>query len=379
MKFAKEFKNKIFNITGSRPVPACSVPKGSGNFRKDRNNSQAFENLAIELFHYQAANNNIYKEYLKFLKINAKKVNTLFQIPFLPIGFFKTHKIITGKGAEEQIFLSSGTTGGSTSKHHILDISLYEKSFRKGFEHFYGNIEDYCILALLPTHSESSSLVYMVKKWIEKSSHKDSGFYLKSEGHNRGLNDIQELTNKLNKLENGKQKVLLFGTSFALLDFIETVHETSLPDLKNTIIMETGGMKGQRKEIVREALHKKLSDAFGVKAIHSEYGMTELLSQAYSKTGGVFKPPPWMKIFIRELNDPLTITRFNKTGGINIIDLANIHSCAFIATDDLGKIYKDGSPEGATPGVYSDIVGGTSFEILGRIDNSDVRGCNVII
>jgi phenylacetate-coenzyme A ligase PaaK-like adenylate-forming protein len=249
------------------------------------------------------------------------------------------------------IFTSSGTTGQSTSKHYVTDIELYKKSYLKGFEYFYGSISDYCILALLPSYLErkGSSLIYMIDDLIKKSNHPESGFY---------LYQIDVLAEKLKKLDSKGEKVLLIGVSFALLDLVEK-HQLQL---KNTVVMETGGMKGRRKELIREELHGALKKGFGVERIHSEYGMTELLSQAYSHGNGIFKTPPWMKILIRDTEDPLTFLPYGKSGGINVVDLANMNSCSFIATQDLGKKYAD-----------------ESFEILGRFDHSDIRGCNLMI
>lgn len=314
-------------------------------------NKRSFENFALEIFKYQAKNNAIYNEFLSYLNINYLNINSLIDIPFLPIQFFKSHKIISSKSQIESTFLSSGTTGITQSKHHITDISIYENSFKKGFYHFYGNNEDYIILALLPNYLErkGSSLVYMVANFINNSSSKHSGFYL----HN-----LDELAKKLNELDANNKKILLIGVSYALLDLVEKYNFS----LKNTIVMETGGMKGMRKELIRKELHHKLCAGFGVEKIHSEYGMTELLSQAYSKGNGIFFTPPWMKIMIRDTEDSLTFLPVNKTGGINIIDLANINSCSFIATQDLGKIHPD-----------------NSFEIMGRFDNSDIRGCNLMV
>ena len=251
----------------------------------------------------------------------------------------------------QEVFTSSGTTGSITSKHFVTDIDIYKESYWKGFHHFYGNIESYTVLALLPNYLErkGSSLVYMVEDFIAKSKNPESGFYL----HN-----LEELANKLVKLDRNGQKVLLIGVSFALLDLIEVQQF----DLKNTVIMETGGMKGRRKELVRAELHSILQNGFGVDKIHSEYGMTELLSQAYSKGNGVFATPPWMQILTRDPEDALTIQSVGKNGGINVIDLANFNSCSFIATQDLGRVFPDGT-----------------FEIIGRFDHSDIRGCNLMV
>ncbi len=312
---------------------------------------QNFEETAIEVFKYQAVNNIVYREYLQHLGRDSSKVSSLRDIPFLPINFFKTHRVFEQKKKEEIIFTSSGTTGLNTSKHYVADLAIYEKSFRQGFEFFYGDIEQYCVLALLPTYleREGSSLIYMSQKLIEWSQHSSSGFYL----HN-----LNELAVKLKELDNNGQKVILLGVSYALLNLIKT----EKIKLKSTTIIETGGMKGQRKEMIKEEFYQILSSGFGTSEIHSEYGMTELLSQAYSKSNGQFYTPSWMKVLIRDVNDPFCFMKDGKSGGLNIIDLANINSCSFIATQDLGKINSNGS-----------------FSILGRFDNSDIRGCNLMI
>lgn len=310
-----------------------------------------FEYLALETFRHQYQNNKIYNQFCGHLNRSEASVTKLSEIPFLPISFFKSSEVVTGNSKSEITFSSSGTTGSETSKHFVKDVLLYQQSYLTAFEYFYEQISDYCVLALLPSYleREGSSLIYMVDDLIKKSSHPDSGFY---------LDDLDELQKKLHQLDIQGTKVLLIGVSFALLDLTEKYRF----ELKNTIVMETGGMKGRRKEIVREELHRELRKGFGVSQIHSEYGMTELLSQAYSKGNGVFKSPSWMKIMIRDTEDPLSFTKDKKTGGVNIIDLANLNSCSFIATQDLGKVYEDGS-----------------FEILGRFDNSDVRGCNLMV
>ena len=310
-----------------------------------------FEQYALKVFRHQAKNNKVYAKYLHLLHIDILNVKTIDQIPFLPIQFFKSHKILSSKEKVQEIFLSSGTTGMTQSKHYITDIQLYKNSYLQGFQYFYGNIDNYTILALLPNYLErnGSSLVYMVDDLIKKSNSDQSGFY---------LNNLNDLSNKLTALDHQNKKILLIGVSYALLDLIDFKKF----NLKNTIIMETGGMKGRRKEMVKEELHQALCQGFGVKKIHSEYGMTELLSQAYSTGNGIFKTPPWMKILTRDTEDALTILPQNRTGGINVIDLANINSCSFIATQDLGKIHTDGS-----------------FEVLGRFDNSDIRGCNLMV
>ncbi len=310
-----------------------------------------FDALALETFRFQHKNNKIYRQFCDLLQINASEVEEVSKIPFLPIEFFKTHKILSTEKAAEITFSSSGTTGFQTSKHYVSDLSVYEESFRKGFEHFYGNIEDYAVLALLPSYleREGSSLIYMVDDLIKNSNNPHSGFY---------LHELDELKEKLELLDREGQKVLLIGVSFALLDLVEK-HSF---ELTNTIVMETGGMKGRRKEMIRAELHELLKKGFGVPFIHSEYGMTELLSQAYSSKNGIFECPPWMKLLIRDPEDALTLLPTGKSGGINVIDLANVNSCSFIATQDLGKD-----------------LGNGKTEILGRFDNSDIRGCNLLV
>src|SRR5690606_6903809 len=310
----------------------------------------AFEDMAFNIFKFQFENNVVYRSFCDLLYINPSDVTSLKEIPFLPIQFFKTHKILSSNQAIEKTFTSSGTTGSTTSKHYVTDLNIYEKSFNQGFEQFYGNIEDYTVLALLPSYLErdGSSLIYMVDALIKQSKKPKSGFY---------LDNLSELKNTLLQLEAQNEKVLLIGVSFALLDLVE-FHSFQL---KNTLVMETGGMKGRRKELIREELHAILKEGFGVAQIHSEYGMTELLSQAYSKGHGIFECSKSMKVFARDTEDALTILKSNKTGGINIIDLANVHSCSFLATQDLGRVYTDGT-----------------FEIIGRFDNSDIRGCNLM-
>jgi len=318
-------------------------------------NKKQFEKIALKVFRYQYENNLVYQEFCNHLKVDKGSVKTLQQIPFLPIQFFKSHDVISTDPENpkpvEEIFTSSATTGTITSKHYVTDISVYEESYRNGFSQFYGNIEDYVVLALLPSYleREGSSLIYMADDLIKMSNNPESGFYL----HNH-----DELIEKLIRLDNDGQNIILIGVTYALLDLVEKQQF----HLKNTIIMETGGMKGKRKEMIREDLHKQLCDGFGVQAIHSEYGMTELLSQAYSLGEGVFECPNWMQILIRDTEDALTYVENGKTGGINVIDLANINSCSFIATQDLGKM-----------------VGNNSFEVLGRFDNSDIRGCNLMV
>ena len=307
--------------------------------------------MALKVFRFQYENNLVYRKFCDFLKVDKQLVKSLQQIPFLPIQFFKSHDVLSTKDVVQETFTSSGTTGMITSKHLVTDISLYEQSYRTAFSEFYGTIEDYAVLALLPSYLErsGSSLIYMVKDFIDLSNNPNSGFYL----HN-----YDELIAKLMELDNAGQNVILIGVTYALLDLVELQNFK----LRHTIIMETGGMKGKRKEMIREELHEILCNGFGIPSIHSEYGMTELLSQAYSLGNGIFECPAWMQILIRDTNDSLTYIDFGKTGGINVIDLANINSCSFIATQDLGK---------KQPNNF--------FEVLGRFDNSDIRGCNLMV
>ena len=308
-----------------------------------------FEKIVLKVFDYQMENNHIYAAYAALI-LKGNEPKFVCDVPFLPISFFKSEQVICQGQEIEKVFLSSGTSA-EQSKHLVADISIYKESYLKSFEQFYGNVNQYCILSLLPNYREreGSSLIYMVDDLILKSTHNKSGFY---------LNNYQRLSNTLKELEKLGQKTILFGVSYALLDLAEQFPMK----LESTIIIETGGTKGSRKEMIKEELHKKLKSAFSLKKIHSEYGMTELLSQSYSKGNGLFKTPPWKKVIIRDVNDPLSIIGCNKTGGINIIDLANLNSCPFIATQDLGKNYSNGT-----------------FEVLGRFDNSDVRGCNLLI
>lgn len=310
-----------------------------------------FKICALQVFKHQFENNVVYRSFCDLLNIHPSDVKEIEEIPFLPIQFFKSHEVISGKDLIQETFTSSGTTGSVTSKHSVTDLSWYEESYLKGFKQFYGNIEEYTVLALLPNYleREGSSLIYMVNDLIKKSKKSASGFY---------LDDMTGLSKKLIELDKHGEKVLLIGVTFSLLDLIE-VHQF---DLKNTIVMETGGMKGRRKELIRVELHEILCKGFGVTQIHSEYGMTELLSQGYSKGNGVFDCPPWMKVLSRDTEDALTILENSKTGGLNVIDLANYNSCSFIATQDLGKTNPDGT-----------------FEVTGRFDHSDIRGCNLMV
>ncbi len=314
-------------------------------------NSKEFSSNALEVFNFQYRNNKVYHEFCNFLGVAASKVKQIEDIPFLPIEFFRTKQVISTTKKPSLVFSSSGTTGSNLSKHYVSEISLYEQSFRTGFELFYGDVKEYCILALLPSYleREGSSLVYMVNDLIQLSGHPESGFYLE---------DQDVLAQKLMRLDSQGVKVLLIGVSFALLDMAEA----NSFQLRNTIIMETGGMKGRRKELIREELHDRIKLGFGINTVHSEYGMTELLSQAYSKGNGIFYTPPWMKVLVRDTEDPLSWHPEGRSGGINIIDLANLYSCSFLATQDLGKIREDGG-----------------FEILGRFDHADVRGCNLMV
>lgn len=317
-----------------------------------------FEKLALKVFRFQHEKNVVYREFCDLLKIEVSKIKALHQIPFLPIQFFKSHRVVSNQNEIQETFTSSGTSGVITSKHVVTDITFYEESYRQAFAQFYGSIENYVVLALLPSYldREGSSLIYMVKDLIEKSNRIESGFY---------LNNYNELILKLQQLKNDGHNVILIGVTYALLDVIEYAETILYPLNKlggSLIIMETGGMKGKRKELIREELHQILCTGFGVSSIHSEYGMTELLSQAYSLGEGIFECPNWMHILIRDTEDALRYIENGKTGGINVIDLANINSCSFIATQDLGKKHNNGS-----------------FKVLGRFDNSDIRGCNLMV
>jgi hypothetical protein len=314
-------------------------------------NDEQFNATALQVFRFQADKCDVYREFITNLKADVETIKHINQIPFLPISFFKTHKVLSSFDPIQTTFTSSGTTGMINSRHLVTDLGWYEESFRRAFGLFYGDIKDYTILALLPSYleREGSSLIYMAEDLVKRSENPDSGFYLYNH---------DDLAMQLQKQQRAKKPTLLIGVTFALLDFVEQ-YQINFPEL---VVMETGGMKGRRKEMIREELHQTLCTGFGVERIHSEYGMTELLSQAYSKGDGIFNTPPWMRIITRDTNDPVTNLDTDKTGGINVIDLANINSCAFIATQDLGKVYPDGS-----------------FDVLGRFDNSDIRGCNLLI
>jgi phenylacetate-coenzyme A ligase PaaK-like adenylate-forming protein len=310
-----------------------------------------FSDAALAIFRHQAAHCTPYRDFISHLRVNVPQVSAIADIPYLPISFFKSHRVQSGQEKEEIVFSSSGTTGQVQSRHFVTDLSLYETSFNDAFTQFYGTAEDTCLLALLPSYLErdGSSLIYMIDALLRQSRHPDSGYFL----HNH-----EYLYQKLTALKEKGQKTILIGVTYALLDFLEK-YQLHFPEL---IVMETGGMKGKRKEMVREELHDILKTGFGVSAVHSEYGMTELLSQAYSDGEGIFRCPNWMKIILRDTNDPLSLLKSSQTGGINVIDLANINSCAFIATQDLGRVFPNGT-----------------FEVLGRFDNADIRGCNLLV
>jgi phenylacetate-coenzyme A ligase PaaK-like adenylate-forming protein len=320
--------------------------------------NKEFEVKSIQTFNYQYKNCTIYRQFVDGIGINSENVKTINQIPFLPISFYKTHRIISDEYSSTQnyeaLFTSSTTTGAIPSKHYVAKIEYYKEAYHKAFEMFYGNPMQYAILALLPNYleREGSSLVFMFRDLIEKSNNECSGFY---------PNEFEKLKHTLFQLKQKKQPTLLLGVSFALLDFADSLGNKNI-GFEELTVMETGGMKGRRKELVREELHQILSLKLGVNKIHSEYGMTELLSQAYSKGNALFECPPWMKILIRDTNDPFSLLPNGRSGGINVIDLANIYSCSFIATQDLGKLHSN-----------------NTFEILGRFDNSDIRGCNLMI
>jgi phenylacetate-coenzyme A ligase PaaK-like adenylate-forming protein len=321
-----EWKHKILNVTDT-----------------------GFQELALEVFRHQYKDCGVYRAYVNAIGVDAKKVESIERIPFLPIRFFKSHEIKTGSFVAETVFESSGTTGTINSRHFIKSVGWYEQVFTKIFQQFYGNTENWCIIGLLPSYLErkNSSLVHMVNRLVEKTENLHSGFY---------MYDFDQLAEVLFELEKNDQPVLLIGVSFALLDFAERKKLS----LRNAVIMETGGMKGRREEMIRDEMHRVLKESFGVSTIHSEYGMTELISQSYSRGEGIFNSPSWMKMLVRDDEDPFSVNT-QGSGAINIIDLANIYSCCFIATDDVGKIYPDGG-----------------FEILGRMDGSDLRGCSLL-
>lgn len=313
--------------------------------------AQGTEALALELFQAQYGGNELYRAYVNALGVQPAQVRSVLQIPFLPIQFFKTHRVTTGSFEPAAVFESSGTTGAANSRHLVKDTGIYIRSFTEAFRLFYGPVENFVVLGLLPSYLERqhSSLVYMVQEMIARSGRPESGFY---------LYEHEQLAQTLQTLEARRQPVLLIGVTFALLDFAERYQL----QLQHTIVMETGGMKGRREEWTREELHAYLQQRLGVPAIHAEYGMTELLSQAYSAGKGLFRCPPWMQVLVRDENDPFQLATADVAGVINVIDLANIHSCAFIATEDIGRLHGDGS-----------------FEVLGRLDNSALRGCSLMV
>ena len=314
-------------------------------------NDYTFTDIALEVFQYQARNNPLYSSYINTLKVDPVSIKRLEDIPFLPISFFKTHAIQTDHWTEETVFTSSGTTGSTASRHLVFDLPFYLENSRRCFEYHFGSLEKYHFLALLPSYLErtGSSLISMIAHFIEKSNSRESGFYLR---------EHEALIQKIHSLKNSDRKIIVWGVSFALLDLAEQCPA----DLSECLIFETGGMKGRRREITRSELHEILGEKLNARQIFSEYGMTELLSQAYSTGGMAFKNPPFMKVLGRDLTDPLEKGLINETAGINVIDLANFHSISFIETQDLGKIYPNGT-----------------FEILGRMDNSDIRGCNLMV
>lgn len=327
---AEEIRDSLFNIS----------------------NEGEFTRLALKTFDFQSDTNSIYNHFIRLIGTGKAGIKSLHQVPFMPVGFFKDHAIISGsESIYEKSFSSSGTTGSQPSRHFVRDLSLYEESFLAAFRRFYGDEMNFRFLALLPGYMErrDSSLIYMTDHLVSKTFRNGSGFF---------LHDLESLKEKLEESRSISCTTILFGASFALLDFAEKFPM----DLSGVIVMETGGMKGRRKEMVREELHEILCRRLQVEKIHSEYGMTELLSQAYSPGEGRFHCPPWMKVLIRDTNDPMHYLAAGQTGGINVIDLANLHSCSFIATQDLGKLNEDGT-----------------FEVLGRFDDSDIRGCNLLV
>jgi len=327
MDFKINYKNKIFNLQ-----------------------NQNFDKLALELYRFQSIENPLYNEYQKLLGIDYTKVTDISAIPYLPVGFFKTHKVLCKNCTDDMFFESSGTTGMQKSRHYIPDQDLYKLSINNGFKSFFGNSEEYVFVFLLPVYLENkfSSLLFMTNELTERSKYRQASFY---------LDNYEKLFFHLQTLVNKGEKIFLFGLTRALVDFFSQYKL----DLKDAIIMETGGMKGQETELTRNELHEIIKKGSGVNCVCSEYGMTELLSQAYSLSNGIFKTVPWMKVTCRDIYDPLMSLQSGESGCLNIIDLANIFSCAFIATDDTGKTFNDGS-----------------FEVTGRLDNSELRGCNLM-
>jgi len=316
-------------------------------FKVQRSND--FQAIALEIFHYQAKNNSIYKKYIAMLGVNIENIKHLKDIPFLPISFFKSHRVTSFEEEVQEVFLSSATTGVVQSQHFVKQLSIYETSCIEGFEQRYGAVKEYTIIGLLPSYLErsGSSLIYMVQHFMQQNPQKQHGFF-------KEIN--ASLLSTLKKLKNAREKVLLIGVSYALMDLADQLDFS----LEGMLVLETGGMKGKREELLKEELHDYLKKGMSIDVIHSEYGMTELLSQAYASAKETFICPPWMKVFSREVSDPFAFNQ-GKTGALNIIDLANIHSCSFIATDDLGIVFSDGS-----------------FKVLGRMQGSDTRGCNLL-
>ena len=327
-------------------MQAFSSTKDKIFFTKKEN----FEQTALELFHYQATYNPVYRSFINCLNINSSNITKIVQIPFLPVELFKQHVIKTGNFKAEKVFKSSGTAYQQRSFHYVKDVSLYQESYMKAFEMFFGPVKNQAILALLPSYLEQgeASLVNMVEGLVQSSSYPESGFFLYD--HDLLLKTIYNLKRK-------NANIVLFGVIYALLDLAENYE----PDLQDVAIIETGGMKGLRREMVREELHGTLKEKFNKNSIQTEYGMTEMLSQVYALKDGVFKSPPWMKVLVRDPYDPFDISEKGR-GAINMVDLANVHSCCFLATQDLGHIHED-----------------ESFEVLGRFDNSDIRGCNLMV
>ncbi len=314
--------------------------------------SQSFEKMALEIFRFQAAGCPVYSKYIHLLGIDSDAVDDVLSIPFMPVSFFRDHTVLTGGGEPERVFLSSGTAGMRQSRHAVKSLAVYDESLERAFRIFYGDPAGYAIMGLLPSYleREGSSLIYMVRRLMAMSGNGYGGFF---------LNDYEGLPGAIEKSRAAGLKVLLIGVTFALLDLAES----SPGDYSDVIIMETGGMKGRRREMIREEVHERLRDALKIETVHSEYGMTELLSQAYSKGKGLFTAPPWMKVLIRDSHDPMAHTdETGVAGGISIIDLANIYSCSFIATADLGRMHPGGL-----------------FEVQGRFDEADVRGCNLLV
>ncbi|MDB4835443.1 acyl transferase [Cyclobacteriaceae bacterium] len=328
--------------------------KFSSNFKRTlfKVNENTFDEVALSLFNHQVKHTLVYKRFVEALGIDIDKVSEIKQIPFMPISFFKNHEVLTEGSTIEKTFQSSGTTGKTTSKHHFTDVAFYVQNTLNIFESYYGGVAEYKIIALLPSYIErgNSSLLAMCDAFIKKSKFAGSGFY---------LDDFKQIIKELDEARERQTKVLFIGVTFAMLDFAEK-HDVQLSE--GVVVMETGGMKGRREELTRHEVHQVLQRAFGVSSIHSEYGMTELSSQLYSKGNGVFQSPPWVKTMLRDINDPLSCSSEIVSGPINIIDLANVDSCAFLATDDLGKY----TPNGA-------------LQIMGRVDNSDMRGCNLLV